>query len=178
MRTRRAACRVLLDQFGSDVWGVVSQYLISNEIYTLNFLNTSWGCDAHVRACDNDTLVHIENPRSFGAFYAEAESDRLQQLRDFRTVCRAFRDAVSYANLRQLRIRPNWFPQLPGNFGEMFAGCESIIVNGRDHSKPDLAPQQGTIPSVFRDLPRLRAMMFEYFRVIFPPWFRDLALDE
>jgi len=177
MRTRRAARRVLLDQLGSDVWGVVSQYLIKNEIYPLT-LNESDGCDAHVRACDNDTLVHITNPRFFGGLYAGAESDRLQQLRDFRTVCRAFRDAVSYANLRQLRIRPNWFPQLPGNFGEMFAGCESIIVNGRDYSKPDLAPQQGTIPSVFRDLPRLREMMFEYFAVIFPPWFRDLALDE
>ena len=178
MRTRRAARRVLLDHFGSDVWGVVSQYLISNEIYPLNLLNESDGCDAHVRACDNDTLVYLTKPRFFGTFDTKSESDRLQQLRDFRTVCRAFCDAVSYANLRQLRIRPNWFPQLPGNFGEMFAGCESIIVIGRDYSKPDLAPQQGTIPSVFRDLPRLREMMFEYFAVIFPPWFRDLALDE
>ena len=175
MRTRhaRAAARQkLLAQLGCDLWGVVSEFLVENAVHRLE-TNDANGLEAHLSACEDDTLPDLERTQFSKEIRPVTERARLLQLRDFRTVCRAFRNSVSYATLRQLRLSPRWFSGLPADFGTTFPGCESLVVYG--HGKPVL--DEGTVPSVFRDLPRLRALMFTVYKVSFPPWFRDIPLE-
>ena len=180
MDTRRGAHQLDVTTVGDDVWRVVASFLVSNEVRPRALNEEPMDVDAEVGASLRDTLLHLESQEfQFKDNDHEGnERARLRQLRAIRSVCRAFRESVTYATLRQLTLRSDWCLRLPADLGTAFAGVESVSINARGGFGPTRSGSE-IIPSALRSLPRLRELDLEYttFSVL-PSWFRDLALDQ
>ena len=180
MDTRRGAHQLDVTTVGDDVWRVVASFLVSNEVRPRALNEEPMDVDAEVGASLRDTLLHLESQEfQFKDNDHEGnERARLRQLRAIRSVCRAFRETVTYATLRQLTLRSDWCLRLPADLGTAFAGVESVSINARGGFGPTRSGSE-IIPSALRSLPRLRELQLEYttFSVL-PSWFRDLALDQ
>ena len=176
MSTRRGAHQLDVTTVGDDVWRVITSFLVSNEVRPPRLNAEPMDVDAEVGASLRDTLPRLERMeiQIKDNDHEEDERARLRQLRAIRSVCRAFRETVTYATLRQLTLRSEWCLRLPADLGTAFAGVECVSINPTGPTRPG----SEIIPSALRSLPRLRELDLENttFSVL-PSWFRDLALD-